>query len=504
MALCLLAIGAIASWWVHQSGYTLYFGDAEAHLNIARRVVDSRTPGYEQFGTVWLPLVHALMVPLVRFDSLWRTGLAGAAVGLLGFVLAGTWLYGAARSALGSVAAGICAVALFALNPNVLYLQSIPMSESVFFAGSLGLVFFIVRFAQEPALSRAVLAGMCCAAACLTRYDGWFLIPLSAAIVLWKGGRVRWPAALVFALVAGAAPVYWLAHNAAYYGDPLEFYNGPYSTKAIYQRGLDAGGPRQPGDGDLRTAWLYYRSAALLCSGFPLAAVGLAGAAVAMVRRNLWVVLLLATPSIFYVVSIYTGGAELFVPLLPPHSYYNNRYGLAAIPFLAFSAAAFIGVVPDKVRAAACAAIVIVATLPWLASAAPESWICWKESQVNSVSRRAWTEKAAAYLRDRYRPGAGVFFPFGDLTGVMRSAGIPLRETLHDGNGPLFTAALVRPDLILREGWVVAQEGDQVSKALNQTTPGQNEYVLVRRIEVKDAKPVEIYRRITSLPIPQP
>ena len=32
-------------------GWLLYYGDAEAHLNIARRIVDSRTPGYDQVGT---------------------------------------------------------------------------------------------------------------------------------------------------------------------------------------------------------------------------------------------------------------------------------------------------------------------------------------------------------------------------------------------------------------------------------------------------------------------
>ena len=44
--------------WCFERGYVLYYGDAEAHLNIARRIVDSRTPGPEQIGTVWLPLPH--------------------------------------------------------------------------------------------------------------------------------------------------------------------------------------------------------------------------------------------------------------------------------------------------------------------------------------------------------------------------------------------------------------------------------------------------------------
>ena len=56
LALLLTAISAAAVLWCSARGYTLYYGDAEAHLNIARRVLDSRTPGPEQLGTVWLPL----------------------------------------------------------------------------------------------------------------------------------------------------------------------------------------------------------------------------------------------------------------------------------------------------------------------------------------------------------------------------------------------------------------------------------------------------------------
>src|SRR6267154_1736043 len=80
-AICLLACAAVmaaALAYFHRTGVTLFYGDAEAHLDIARRIVDSRTPGWSQVGTTWLPLPHLLMIPLVRNDWLWTTGLAGA------------------------------------------------------------------------------------------------------------------------------------------------------------------------------------------------------------------------------------------------------------------------------------------------------------------------------------------------------------------------------------------------------------------------------------------
>ena len=101
MAVCLLLgfVSAVAVYWTSAHGYTLYYGDAEAHLNIARRILDSRTPGPEQLGTVWLPLPHLLMLPFVMRDSWWRSGMAGAIPSAICFVLGGTLLFAAARRA---------------------------------------------------------------------------------------------------------------------------------------------------------------------------------------------------------------------------------------------------------------------------------------------------------------------------------------------------------------------------------------------------------------------
>ena len=76
--------GGLAFFYAH--GWLLYYGDAEAHLNIARRMLDSQTPGYDQFGTPWLPVPHLLMLPFVRRDAWWRSGLAGAIPSALCFV----------------------------------------------------------------------------------------------------------------------------------------------------------------------------------------------------------------------------------------------------------------------------------------------------------------------------------------------------------------------------------------------------------------------------------
>ena len=142
IAVLLLAIGVLAAAWHHANGYLLYYGDAESHLGTARRIIDSRTPGYDQIGSPWLPLPHVLMLPFVGNLEMWQSGLAGTIPGVACFVLAGTLLFGVARFALGSFAAGLAAALLFGMNPNILYLQATPMSEPVYLAMIAGVVFF--------------------------------------------------------------------------------------------------------------------------------------------------------------------------------------------------------------------------------------------------------------------------------------------------------------------------------------------------------------------------
>src|SRR4051812_18338072 len=80
-----LALGATVYSYIH--GYITAYGDAESHLNIAKRIIDSLTPGFAQLGGIWLPLPHLLMVPFVHIDFLWRTGLAGSIVSGTAYVI---------------------------------------------------------------------------------------------------------------------------------------------------------------------------------------------------------------------------------------------------------------------------------------------------------------------------------------------------------------------------------------------------------------------------------
>ncbi len=481
----LAVLSGCALWFCERQGWLLYYGDANAHLNIARRVLDSRTPGYDQLGTVWLPLPHALMLPLVRFDDLWRTGLAGSIPSAVCYVLAGTFLFAAARRILGDGWAAAAVAALFASNPNVLYLQSTAMTEPVFFAAFTALLYFSVR-------GSPVGAGLAAMAGTLTRYEGWFAIPFVAVwfLATAKGGRIR--SAFVFGVLASIGPLYWLAHNWWCCGSPLAFYDGPSAPRAIQ------GGAPYPGLHDWRLAWLYFRTAAQACAGAPVAWLGAMGILLLLWRRN-FAAALLTLPPVFYLWSMHSsGGSPIFVPTLAPHSYYNTRYGLAALPLLALGAGALVTAASPRWRSRAALALIAISTAPWLLQPTPEAWITWKESQVNSNARREWTAKAVEYLRPRYRAGEGIFTTFGDLTGIYRELGIPLERTLTWDNWPLWPAAVARPELFLWERWAVAVAGDPVQTAILRAGLRGPRYTLEAMIAVKGAPVIEIYRRDSS------
>jgi 4-amino-4-deoxy-L-arabinose transferase-like glycosyltransferase len=489
-ALGLSLLSAAAVLFFYLRGWLLYYGDAEAHLNIARRLIDSQTPGFDQMGTPWLPLPHLLMVPFVRVDAWWHSGIAASFSSAACFVIAGLFLFATARRVFDSMAAAAAGTALFALNPNLLYLQSTSMTESVFAACLLGLLYFSVRFRATQGWGSVAGAGIATCCGTLTRYDGWFLIPFAAAYFLFTARRRRIGVTILFCVLASAGAAWWLFYNWYLTGDALSFFRGPYSASAIQ------GNAYYPGKGSWSTAFLYFRTAAQLCAGPVLAVLALAGLVAALWKRAFWPVALLALPGIFYVWSLHSSGTPIFVPTLWPNSHYNTRYGLAVLPLLALAAGALVSAVPARGQAALAVLVVAAASVHWLIHPQPENWVTWAESRANSEGRRAWTHEAARYLAPLYVPGSGMITSSGDdFFGIVREMGIPLRETFSANNGLPFNATVTRPDLFLWQEWAVVKGGDEAQSGINRAGRYGIQYTLEKTIIEKDEPEIEIYRR---------
>ena len=452
----------------YSRGELLSFGDAEAHLNIARRIVDAYRPGAGQLGSVWLPVPHLLMVPFAAVNSWWRLGIAGSIASPICFIAVVMLFFESLRITLG-LRAAYAGAALLVLNPNILYLQAIPMTEAVFLAELCGILYCTLT-------ERPLAAGFTAALATLTRYEGWFVLPFCALFFLRSGG---WRAAFRFSLAAAVGPVFWLCHNRWFYGDFLDFFRGPYSAKAIQ------GDAYYPGKHDWTTAIHYFFAAVRLALALPLMLAGALGFLVAMARPKRWPVLLLALPPVFYLWSMHSSGNPIYVPHLWPHGWYNTRYALSALPLLAWCAAALVSSVPR-----AAWAVVAVCTLPWLMHPSPERWITWKESQVNSHARHAANQTVYLYLRAVLTRSDNIFTEFNDLTEIYRRLGLPLKRTVSGDDGAHWLMAVKRPDLFLRESYVVAFAGDHVAKAAEKA-----HYTPVLTVPLEEGRVIRVYHR---------
>jgi hypothetical protein len=142
---CCTAVSMAAIVWSWRHDAMLNYGDAVAHLHIARRVFDSRTPRFSQLGSVWLPLPHILLIPFVQNYEWWASGLAGVIPSALAYIAACAGIYRLARHFV-SRAASALALTFFALNPNLLYLQTTAMTEPLFLCEMIWVVVFLVEW----------------------------------------------------------------------------------------------------------------------------------------------------------------------------------------------------------------------------------------------------------------------------------------------------------------------------------------------------------------------
>src|SRR3989344_2048596 len=248
------------------------YGDAESHLNIAKRVIHSLTPGLAQLGGIWLPIPHILMVPFVYFDGLWRTGLAGSIVSGAAFIISSTFLYKLVYLLTKNKYASFIAFLVFASNLNILYLQATPMTElpliAFFILSSYFFTKYILNEADTGSLIMAAFFGFC---AVLTRYDGWFLILFEALtmILLYLRRRKDWKKTegklLLFATLAFFGVLLWMVWDLLILGDPFYFINSQFSARTQQQEWLRRG--ELPAFRNFPLALAYYAVTAMSNSG---------------------------------------------------------------------------------------------------------------------------------------------------------------------------------------------------------------------------------------------
>ena len=202
VTLVALAMGGAAAASYYVRDLTLSHYDAKAHLVVARRVIDSMQPGWVQIGAVWLPLPHLLNVMPVQVDWLYRTGLSAVAFSVTAFVVAAVALWALVARGTGSTFAAWAAFAVFAANPDVLYVQATPLTESLLMGLCLLGIYLMWHWVGHQGARRTWAPGTVLGLACLTRYEAWPITAAALALALAVFVRAGMPARAALSRVA--------------------------------------------------------------------------------------------------------------------------------------------------------------------------------------------------------------------------------------------------------------------------------------------------------------
>ncbi|HLF84771.1 MAG TPA: hypothetical protein VI837_11400 [Blastocatellia bacterium] len=466
------------------NGMTNVYGDGVAHVNIARKVVDSPDDflwqRYIQIGSPWLPLQTVAMLPLVVNDWMWRTGVSGSIVSMISFVIAAMSLYLLARSfyrkedgrwreTLPALTA-----AIFMLNPSALYMQSTPMSELVFMAALVAAVCLLQRWLNGQTAKRLAIAAVGMTVATLARYEAWPVAVLSILIIALtshgdRTAKIKNSAA--FAALVALGPVYWLWHNWAIYGNALEFLSGPNSARGIALQNrvnfnwstIFVGHP-----------WLdvlTIAAATAVCAGPFLLLLSAAGFTRSLVTKRKQLLehstlILLILPFFFHAFSLYRGEIQVFP--LSAFGLLNIRYGLPHLTAVALFAPAAVLLFKGPARrwAGAMMCLIVAAQYGHLVSEGPAQLAVYQEGYRNGVNALPVRERArvASFLKAN-PPARLILMHAGALGPIVPEGGLRFSDIIHEGTVRWHQLGEGIPKGVAT---VIVQQGDPLDRRMGE------------------------------------
>jgi hypothetical protein len=388
-----------------------------------------------------------------------------------------------------AVAAGV-----FVLNPNVLYLQSTPMTEPLLLALTLVSVAMVMAWCDaqnrvpaetfrrdnakpDDSQVSAAMVGVAFALACMTRYEAWPVMAAALTGAVW----VRWrqksplgrairdviPIALYPALSIVAFTVFSRVVTGAWFAS--DFFVPENTAKD------------HPYDALAEVAW-----GVRALSGYGLLTVALAGAALLAMQG-----LLAKRRAVALVpLALAATAAVPWTAFLDGHPY-RIRYMVPLIAAQAVFAGSLAGAW-KRLQPVAVVGLALVAAYdlrPLDLSAPMVVEAQW--DRPNIIAR----DRVSAYLAENYH-GETVMASMGSLGHYMQDlsrAGFSLRDFLHEGNGDIWLAALENPRPFA--GWLLIEEkaegGDMLAKRARE-----NPAFLTGFSRVSEAAGVALYRRM--------
>ena len=492
-----LSVASVA--YFQAAGLTVAYDDAHSRLMIARTVLDGRHPGLAQLGGIWPPLPQLAMVPFVWNDDLFYSGIAGAIPSAACYVVSSAFLYRLIVRLTLDPVAGLIGVVAFS-GPNVLYLQSVPMSELPFTACFLGTAYFAVTWMLRGSLFSLFMAAVMACLSTLCRYEGWVLVALLTAAVVWfcwrAGHRYEEIEGLLvlFGLMAFVGIGLWLLWNRLIFGDALYWLHSQYGTRALNDLQLGAMPPQDRPAGNLPLStevvvWAVLDNLGAIAVG--LAVLGLARLTVA--RRfgpaTVTAAVLLLFPFAFTIAAAYAGAEVIADPNATPGVGPTNlRYALLLAPAAGF----LVGWLAHGTRM----------RWPVLAASLLSSALVWHGGLVNvqearglvTTSQGQTSTRAGDWIRRHYDGGL-VLMQRRTNENLLFTSRVPLGDVVYEGDRAEWASDLQDPPPGVH--WLVMDAGD-----LSRGAPADQVWVDLhdRALDagyerVYQDGPIEVYHR---------
>lgn len=471
----------ISTGWFFWNDKIVSYGDAESHLNIAKRVIDSLTPGFAQLGGIWLPLPHILMIPLVQFDFLWRSGLAGSIVNGIAYIISALFIFKIGKLIFKDARAAFVGSLVFMSNLNILYLQATPMTELTLIVFFIISTYYMLKFLDSAKIVDLVTAAIFGYCATLSRYDGWFFVGIEVLILMlaynpikrlpksfsdialaWdsKNWRKMQGITVMFVTLSFFGIFMWLGWDALILGDPLYFTHSEFSANS-QQKGWLARG-QLPTYHDVWLSFAYYFITAMNGVGMIIFFVSLFGFAAYLKskeNKNRFIIgLLLSSMFLFYVLTLFIGQSVIFIPHITPPEFdwtlFNVRYGVMMVPFAAIFFAYLFSRFQAGGKILLIGLFLFQFVLYGIGYSLPLSYTDGVEGL--SSAKRLDAER---WLKDNYDGGLVLEDDFSRQLSIVRS-GVPMKNVIYVGNKPYWEESLREPEKYAR--WIIVQENDTI------------------------------------------
>lgn len=458
IVLTLISIGSFIFYYTN--GLGLAYNDARSHLDIGRRVVENLKPGFAQLGSVWLPLPHLLMTITIWNDFMWHSGLSGAIQSMASYVATGLLIYTLLQKLGVSLLGRLVGVSIFALNMNIIYMQSTALTELLLIATMTAGVYELIFWHKDGSLYRLIKSGFWIMLSTLIRYDGWFLLIFASALVAFHtyrhyGYKTTEGIMVLFGTLAGFGIFIWLFWNQMIFDNALYFAFGPYSAHA-QQDQLEAAG-RLATKHNLLVSIQTYLAAVAYNAGLLTLILGAVGGVMFFFDKKISPAVRIAfiaflSPLFFNITTLFLGHSALFVPGISSNTWFNVRYGVMLLPTLAF----FIGYLIDKIKNVKYVFIGIL-LLTTSFTMINNDAVTIDDALFGSSGFN--DSKVAGFLHDNASGKTGyVLISVSSHDQTVFSSRLPMKQFIHEGTGLYWDLAMAHPDRYVR--WVVMRSHD--------------------------------------------